>query len=171
MLKVVEHIRDFDTKQKIFTEMHHGHGHGHAAWQWTCFMQIYIHGENFVAVIGLSGSRNTVLQYVLLESQYPLPPCLSLPEGPRAPLKFKEEFNSRRPNPHVTSFTKQSLGTNRHGHKQTGTGAQTDRERDTDGQEVRHRRTGRGTQTNRHTNGQGLGHNRQEHIQGATYKN
>ncbi len=41
--------------------MHHGHGHGHAGWQWTCIMKIYIHGENFVAVIGLSGSWNTVL--------------------------------------------------------------------------------------------------------------
>ncbi len=38
---------------------------------------------------------------------YPIP--LSVFEGSRIPSKFKEEFNSRLPNPHVISFNIQSL--------------------------------------------------------------
>jgi hypothetical protein len=34
---------------------------------------------------------------------------VSFPEGPRTPWKFNEEFKSLYPNPHVISFTKQSL--------------------------------------------------------------
>jgi hypothetical protein len=38
---------------------------------------------------------------------YPIP--FSVFEGSRIPSKFKEEFNSRLPNPHVISFNIQSL--------------------------------------------------------------
>jgi hypothetical protein len=37
------------------------------------------------------------------------PPPFSLSGGLRTPRKFEEEFNSRRSNPHVISFNKQSL--------------------------------------------------------------
>jgi hypothetical protein len=40
--------------------------------------------------------------------QYPIP--LSIFEGSRIPWKFKEEFNSRHPNPHDISLNIQSLG-------------------------------------------------------------
>ncbi len=44
------------------------------------------------------------------KSLEPPPLSLSLKAQEYVPRKFKEEFNSRRPNPRATSFDKQSLG-------------------------------------------------------------
>jgi hypothetical protein len=65
-------------------------------------------GENFVAIIGSKVAVNFTFIGCAGIWQHCIPPSLSLSGGPKTPRKFEEEFHSRRSNPHIISFNKQS---------------------------------------------------------------